>query len=212
MIAFLYIAAAICPYLISGLNPAIIFSKIVYKRDIRTLGSGNPGFTNFRRTFGNRWAWWVLTLDLLKSFVVVLAFSLIFRAAGGDFSEAASFAGLFAIIGHAYPVWYGFKGGKGFLAYLSVVFLIDWRAGLLATALMLILLFTTRYMSLATVLAMLTCPVTLIVFKADLPTVILCSAGVLFMVWRHKGNIKRLLCGEETRFVVNMKKAEKNGS
>ncbi len=207
MIVLLYISAALCAYLIAGLNPAIIFSKLIYKKDIRTCGSGNPGFTNFRRTFGNRWAWWVCAIDLLKSAVIVAIFATLFYHFDRDISLGASFTGLFAIIGHAYPVWYGFKGGKGFLAYLAVVYIIDWRAGLIATGVMLILLFTTKYMSLATIIGMLTCPVTLVLVKADVPTIILCSAGVLFMIWRHKENIKRLAKGTETKFKVRTKQS-----
>lgn len=207
MKALLFVAAALCAYLISGLNPAIIFSKLVYKKDIRTCGSGNPGFTNFRRTFGGPLAWVVLVIDLSKSAVVVAAFAVLFNHFNLDFSLGAAFTGLFAILGHAYPVWYGFKGGKGFLAYLAVVYIIDWKAGLIATGIMLVLLFTTKYMSLATIIAMLTCPVTLIVFDADLATILLCTAGVLFMTWRHKENIKRLFKGTETKFRVKSKKA-----
>lgn len=206
MIALLYVAAAVCAYLISGLNPAIIFSKLVYKKDIRTMGSGNPGFTNFRRTFGGPLAWLVLVLDLSKSAVAVAVFAFLFKQYVGDYSLGASFTGLFAILGHAYPVWYKFKGGKGFLAYLSCVYFIDWRAGLIATAIMVILLAITKYMSVATVVGMLTCPVTLILFKADTPTVLLCTAGVLFMTWRHKENFKRLAKGTESRFSFRSKK------
>lgn len=205
MLVFLFSAAAICAYLLSGLNPAIIFSRGIYKQDIRTLGSKNPGFTNFRRTFGNRWAWWVLTIDLLKSAVVVSVFATLIHIFGGDFSFGAAFTGFFALLGHSYPVWYSFKGGKGFLAYLSVVFIIDWRAGLIAAHIMLLLLFTTKYMSLATIVGMLSCPVTLILVKADVPTICFCCAGVLFMVWRHKENIKRLAKGCETKFKVSTK-------
>lgn len=207
MIVLLYVAAALSAYLISALNPAIIFSTLIYKKDIRTCGSGNPGFTNFRRAFGYKWAWWVLSIDLLKSAVVVGIFAFLFYYFDKDFSLGAAYTGFFALLGHAYPVWYKFKGGKGFLAYLSVVFIIDWRSGLVATALMLILLFTTKYMSLATILGMLTCPLTLVLTKADVPTIILCSAGVLFMTWRHKENIKRLFTGTETKFVVRSKKS-----
>ena len=68
----LYASAAICAYLVAGLNPAIILSKAVYKKDIRTCGSGNPGFTNFKRSFGNKLAWWVLVLDLLILAIILL--------------------------------------------------------------------------------------------------------------------------------------------
>lgn len=202
---FLYIGAALCAYLISGLNPAIIFSKAVYKQDIRTLGSKNPGFTNFRRTFGGPWCWAVLVIDLSKSAVVVALFALLFRLFGEDYSVGAAFTGLFALLGHSFPVWYGFKGGKGFLAYLACVYVIDWRAGAVATVIMLILLYTTKYMSLATIIGMLTCPVTLLAVKADLTTILLCLAGVLFMTWRHAENIKRLFSGTEAKFCSSKK-------
>ena len=204
--ALLLAAFAILAYLISGINPAIIFSKVIYKQDIRTLGSKNPGFTNFRRTFGNRWAWWVLVIDLSKSAVVVAVSSAVLSKMGLDFSLCAACTGLFALLGHAYPVWYGFKGGKGFLAYLAVVYVIDWRAGLVATGVMLVLLFITGYMSVATIVGMLTCPVTLAIARADLPTILLCLAGVLFMTWRHKENIKRLFKGTESKFSLKAKK------
>ena len=75
MRAFLYILAAISGYLVSGWNPAITFSKAIYKKDIRECGSGNPGFTNFRRSFGNRYAWHVLVLDLSKAALVIALFA-----------------------------------------------------------------------------------------------------------------------------------------
>ena len=91
MTAFLFIAAAVCACLVTGFNPAIAFSRLIYKKDIRKEGSGNPGFTNFKRTFGNRWAWWVLTIDLLKAAVVIGIFSFLLWKEGVDFSLAAAF-------------------------------------------------------------------------------------------------------------------------
>ena len=205
MVVLLYVAAALSAYLISALNPAIIFSNVIYKKDIRTCGSGNPGFTNFRRTFGNRFAWWVLGIDLSKGAAVIALFAYLLSLNGVDFSVGAAFTGLFAVIGHSYPVWYSFKGGKGFLVCLSCAFFVDWRCGLIATAIMLILLFTTKYMSLATIVAMLTVPAFLCVFKTEPAAAVLYSLCVLLMVWRHKENIKRLLCGNETRFKVKTK-------
>ncbi len=202
---FLLIAAALCAYLVTGFNPAIAFSQLVYKRDIRKEGSGNPGFTNFRRTFGNRWAWWVLIIDLSKAAVVIAVFAFLLSKNGVDYHAAAAYTGFFAVVGHSYPVWYKFSGGKGFLVCLSTSWFVDWRVGLVATALMLILLFTTKYMSLATIVAMLTCPVLLIVFRADVYTVVFTAAAVLLMTWRHKNNIKRLFKGNETKFKVRTK-------
>ena len=75
----LFIAAAVCGYLVCGINPAILISKLVYKKDIRTCGSGNAGFTNFNRNFGHKWAWWVLLFDLLKGAIVIAVFAILFR-------------------------------------------------------------------------------------------------------------------------------------
>ena len=202
----LYASAAICAYLVAGLNPAIILSKAVYKKDIRTCGSGNPGFTNFKRSFGNKLAWWVLVLDLLKAAVVVAVFAQLFKIYLDDYRLGAAYTGLFAMAGHAYPVWYKFKGGKGFLVYMSVIWFIDWRAGLVALLIMLVLLLTTKYMSLSTVTALLSCPITLLIIRASVPVVILCAVCVIFMAVRHKENFKRLLNGTESKFYLKSKK------
>ncbi len=196
----LYISAAVGAYLLTGINPAIVMSKLIYRKDIRTCGSGNPGFTNFKRSFGNRWTWWVLVFDLTKGAIAVAIFAHLFQVFLGQYQLGAAYTGLFALLGHSYPIWHGFKGGKGFLTYLSVIWFIDWKAGLVAVAVMLILLGITKYMSLSTVSAMLTCPITLIVTKASLPVILMCAASVLYIAIRHKENFKRLLAGTENKF------------
>ena len=114
----LYISAAICAYLIAGWNPAITLSRAVYKKDIREYGSGNAGFTNFKRNFGMRLAWVVLVLDLCKAAVVVSVFASLFERTLGLWQLGAAYTGFIAVLGHAFPIWYGFKGGKGFLVGL----------------------------------------------------------------------------------------------
>ena len=203
---FLYILAAICGYVIAGMNPAIALSKAIYKKDIRECGSGNPGFTNFKRTFGNKWAWWVLVLDLSKAAVVVGLFAWLLSLQGVDFQFAAAYTGIFCMLGHAFPPQYKFKGGKGFLVCLSTMYVIDWRVGLIATAIMIALLLFTGYMSLSTTLAMLLCPVLLIPFGASLPVILMATACVLFMAIRHKENFKRLMSGNESKFILKSKK------
>ena len=200
--AILYVFAAITAYLVGGINPAIVLSKLIYKKDIRTLGSKNPGFTNFKRVFGKKYAWLVFGLDLFKSALLCCVFGPVFSAAAGSFSLGAAYVGLFAMIGHAFPIWYGFKGGKGFLVGLSTVYVIDWRVGLIATLIMIVLLFTTKYMSLSTVTAMLCCPILLALFGAARPTVLIEAATVLFIALRHKENFKRLVAGTESKFAL----------
>ena len=206
MTVLLYILAAVCGYLVAGLNPAIAMSKAIYHKDIRECGSGNPGFTNFKRTFGNKWAWWVLVLDLFKAAVVVWLFAWLLSRQGVDFQLGAAFTGVFCMLGHAFPLQYKFKGGKGFLVCLSTMYVIDPRVGLFATALMIVLLLITKYMSLSTVIAMWTCPMVLIILKAPLSVIFLAVLCVLFMTWRHKENFKRLIQGKESKFVLKSKK------
>lgn len=196
----LFVGTAICAYLISGINPSIILSKTIYGKDIRECGSQNPGFTNFKRTFGGKWAWLVMIIDLSKSAVVTAVFAALFEKCVGSYTFGAAYTGFFALLGHVFPVWYGFRGGKGFLAYMSVVWLIDWRAGLIATIIMLLLLLVTRIMSLSTVCAMLSCPVTLYSLGASAYVVAICAISVLFIAYRHKENFKRLVQGTEKRF------------
>lgn len=197
----LWLAAAVVAYIVSSWNPAITLSKAIYHKDIRTCGSGNPGFTNFKRTFGNKWAWWVMLLDMCKSGVVVLLFAFLFRFFSYDFQIGAAFTGIFALIGHAYPVWYEWKGGKGFLVTLSVVAVVDWRVGLAAFVLMTILLLTTDYMSLSTVTALLLSPVMLIFLKAEPLAIVMVAVMVGFVAVRHRENFKRLLAGTEKHFL-----------
>lgn len=202
----LYILAAVCGYFIAGMNPAIALSKAIYKKDIRECGSGNPGFTNFKRTFGNKWAWWVLVLDLSKAAVVVGLFAWLLSLQGVDFQFGAAYTGMFCMLGHAFPFQFKFKGGKGFLVCLSTMYVIDWRVGLVATGIMIVLLLVTKYMSLSTTLAMLLCPILLIPFGASIPVILMAAACAAFMAVRHKENFIRLMQGKESKSLFGSKK------
>ena len=206
MKVILYILAAVCGYFIAGMNPAIVLSKAIYHKDIRECGSGNPGFTNFKRTFGNQWAWWVLLLDLSKAAVVVGLFAWLLSRQGVDFQLGAAYTGMFCMLGHVFPIQFKFKGGKGFLVCLSTMYVIDWRVGMIATGIMVVLLLITKYMSLSTTIAMLLCPILLVLFGASTPVVLMASFCTVFMAVRHKENFKRLIKGTESKFSLKGKK------
>lgn len=224
----LIISAIICGYLVCGVNPAIVLSKMIYKVDIRTLGSGNAGFTNFKRNFGHKYAWWVLLFDLLKAGVVIAIFAVLFgffsrfgnpsvNFDGDAFKLGASITGLACVLGHSFPAYYRFKGGKGFLVTMSLVWFIDWKIGLIALGVFMVLLFTVNYMSLASVASMLLCPIILIVIRSfdggwtgvEIAYVSVYSAAVLLMAIRHSENLVRLFCGEEKKFYLFGKKSKK---
>lgn len=205
MKAFAYIISAVFAYFVSGLNPAIIMSKAIYKKDICTCGSGNPGFTNFKRVFGNKYAWFVFVLDILKGAVISVVAGLLFRAYVGSWALGVAYAGLFAMLGHAFPIYYGFKGGKGFLVCLSTVWFIDWRAGAIATAVLVIMLPLTKYMSLSTMSALVAGAVAVAAFGGGLAVSIMYAVCVLFVIARHKQNIVRLVQGTESKFSFGKK-------
>ncbi len=205
MKALAYIISAVFAYFVSGLNPAIIMSKAIYKKDIRTCGSGNPGFTNFKRVFGNKYAWFVFVLDILKGAVISVVAGLLFRAYVGSWALGVAYEGLFAMLGHAFPIYYGFKGGKGFLVCLSTVWFIDWRAGAIATAVLVIMLPLTKYMSLSTMSALVAGAVAVAAFGGGLAVSIMYAVCVLFVIVRHKQNIVRLVQGTESKFSFGKK-------
>ena len=205
MKALAYIISAVFAYFVSGLNPAIIMSKAIYKKDIRTCGSGNPGFTNFKRVFGNKYAWFVFVLDILKCAVISVVAGLLFRAYVGSWALGVAYAGLFAMLGHAFPIYYGFKGGKGFLVCLSTVWFIDWRTGAIATAVLVIMLPLTKYMSLSTMSALVAGAVAVAAFGGGLAVSIMYAVCVLFVIVRHKQNIVRLVQGTESKFSFGKK-------
>ena len=205
MKALAYIISAVFAYFVSGLNPAIIMSKAIYKKDIRTCGSGNPGFTNFKRVFGNKYAWFVFVLDILKGAVISVVAGLLFRAYVGSWALGVAYAGLFSMLGHAFPIYYGFKGGKGFLVCLSTVWFIDWRAGAIATAVLVIMLPLTKYMSLSTMSALVAVAVAVAAFGGGLAVSIMYAVCVLFVIVRHKQNIVRLVQGTESKFSFGKK-------
>ena len=204
---WLYITAAVCAFLFSGINPAIILSKLIYHRDIREEGSGNPGFTNFKRVFGGKYAWFVFALDILKSVVFCAVFGTLFGRFYGHYQLGVAFTGFFAMLGHCFPVWYHLKGGKGFLVYVGMIWMIDWRVGLAATAIFLLVLFTIKYMSLASMILAAVSPVILLIAGADSNMVIfLCALSSVLMIFRHRANIVRLINHTESRFSVSSRK------
>ena len=200
--------SAVAAYFLGALNPAIVLSKAIYKKDIRTIGSGNPGFTNFKRTFGNRYAWFVFALDLLKAVVPCVGFGLLFDYTGWGYVFGAVYTGLFAFIGHTFPVYYQFKGGKGYLVCLAILWAADWRSGLVATGVLAVLVLTVKIMSVATLSSLAAGSAALFLFTGDVPAGIIFAACTLFVIARHKDNLKRLVKGEEPKFSLGGSKGK----
>lgn len=185
------IALAIFGYLLGSIPFGLLITRAAGLGDVRKIGSGNIGATNVLRTGNKGLAAATLLLDALKGTVAVVI-------ASRWSQDAAIAAGFGAFIGHLYPVWLGFKGGKGVATYLGVLLGLAWQAALVFAGVWLVVAFVSRYSSLAALAAAVAVPIAL--YYMDMPQ----AAGLLTIMSiivfiRHRTNISRLLAGTETR-------------
>ena len=183
---------AVLAYLLGSIPFGIVITRIMGLGDLRSIGSGNIGATNVLRTGNKRAAAATLLLDAAKGGVAVL----IARYAFGE--DAAQLAGLAAFLGHLFPVWLGFKGGKGVATFLGILLALAWPVGLAACAMWAVTAAVFRISSLAALVAAATSVVWLIVFNQGRMVVLVFILTVLIYV-RHWANIQRLKAGTEPR-------------
>ncbi|PIZ03933.1 MAG: acyl-phosphate glycerol 3-phosphate acyltransferase [Gammaproteobacteria bacterium CG_4_10_14_0_8_um_filter_38_16] len=185
--------AIVLAYLLGSLSSAIIISKILKTADPRTAGSGNAGATNMLRIAGKRQALLVMIADILKGLVAVWI--------GHLFHMHAFWLGLVAfaaVIGHIFPVYFGFKGGKGVATAIGATAGLSFLAGILMAAAWGAVALVTRYSSLASIIAVILAPIFLLIFaKAILfiPSALIAA----LIIWKHKDNIGRLQNKTETK-------------
>ena len=167
---------------------------------MRRHGSGNAGLTNFYRNYGAKCAPMVIAFDMLKAVGAVLLGNYFLGYLLGWGAAGKYFGALFCVIGHMFPVFYGFKGGKGILCSGTLLLLLDWRIALVGWGAFVVLWLTTRYVSLGSVAAAVSLPfTTYFVFHYTACTV-LGTCISLLVLWAHRSNIKRLLSGTESKF------------
>jgi glycerol-3-phosphate acyltransferase PlsY len=179
-------------YLLGSIPFGLILTRLAGKGDIRKVGSGNIGATNVLRT-GSKWlAALTLILDCVKAIVAILLASRLFGA------ETAAAAGAGALIGHLYPLWLSFRGGKGVATFLGVLIGLQfWPAAIAYAAIWLILLLTLRISSVAGMMAAVSAPIVALVLKSALFPILLGFA--VLVLWKHRENILRLRKGTEPR-------------
>lgn len=204
----LLVLIAAIAYILGSVNGSIIVSRYLFHSDVRTMGSGNAGLTNFYRNYGPKGIAGVLGIDIAKGVLAALIGGLIFPLATGDQAlkpEYVDIGRLFAtfclILGHVFPVFYGFRGGKGILCGVSAVFIIDYNAGVIALVVFVLAFLLTRYVSLGSVLGTISVPVTLLAKGFSGLCLILACLSVLLVIMKHGENIVRIIRHKEPRFV-----------
>jgi len=195
--------AAIAAYLVGSLAFAVLVSRAMGLADPRTFGSKNPGATNVLRSGNKAAAGVTLLLDALKGFLPVLLVRLYGKQWGLEEGTVAMVA-LGAFLGHLFPVYFRFKGGKGVATFIGVVFGIHWLLGIATGLTWLILAFFFRYSSLASLVAAVFAPVYYLLLDrvqwyAGKPVVLALFVMAALLAWRHAENIRRLLKGTESR-------------
>lgn len=220
MLYIIAVLTALVAYLLGSISGAIILSRKISGHDIRSEGSKNAGTTNMLRVHGKKAAVFTLLIDIFKGVAAVLIGVLVDKLipADGVYGESAFLLGtmkyiaaVFAIIGHDFPIYFGFKGGKGVATSIGVVMVLDWKIGLIVLIAALIIMLSTRFVSLGSISAAVIYVCAVAVFMAtegsfNLPYFICAVIIALLIIIKHHANITRLKNGTENKLSFKSKK------
>lgn len=188
------VVAAIIGYLLGSISFSVLLTKYKYKQDVRTQGSGNAGATNVARVFGMGAGVLTLVGDMAKTAAAMG----IGAALDGDIGLAIS--GAAALLGHCWPVFFGFRGGKGVSVGAALGLMIDWRVLLIIVAAFAIGFIISRIVSVASIMAAAAMPIAALIVGVSMPKLILALVSGPLVIWMHRSNIVRLFRGEEKKF------------
>ena len=204
-----YIIVAIVAYLLGSISFSVIISKKMAGFDVREKGSGNAGSTNVLRTVGKKAAIITLICDVLKGVIAILIAFLVGKMVSGlDNALLIQLAGVFVILGHTFPVFFRFRGGKGVATALGVLLMTNWQVGLICLVFALILIALTRMVSVGSIAAAILFPVLVLFIDQNY---IVSTSGwdnwsyfiysvivALLVIFNHRENLKRLFSGTES--------------
>ncbi|MGI6083994.1 MAG: glycerol-3-phosphate 1-O-acyltransferase PlsY [Acetivibrionales bacterium] len=195
------IFSSLIGYLLGSVNTSIIIGKFIYKIDVRDYGSGNAGATNTLRTIGKGAAVAVIAGDFLKGVIACLLGRYIFGeiTPGSGVFLGEYFAGFFAVIGHNWPAYFGFKGGKGVMTSFAVILMFSPIAALICLGAFIVIVAITRYVSLGSMVSAVFFLVLAFIFKEPWPMLLIGTVLVALIIIRHSTNIKRLIKGNEKK-------------
>ena len=207
-----YLIIAVISYFLGSCNFSIILSRTLEKRDIRESGSGNAGATNMLRTYGKSLAILTMIGDILKVALAILIAFLILDAPLDTFFKIADnmntaettilhkeFAGFFCVLGHMFPLYFKFKGGKGVATCAGMVILVDWRIALILFAVFVVTIAVSKMISLGSIIIAILYPVLVALYYKDLTLILIAVLFALIVIVAHRQNIKRILNGTENK-------------
>ena len=207
----IYVLVLIMAYLIGSINFSILISKKMAGFDVREKGSNNAGTTNVLRTVGKKAAAITLICDILKGVVAVLLAILIAKISSKNAALLAQIAAIEVVIGHTFPVFFGFKGGKGVATSLGILLLINWKIGLICLIFGVALIAVTRMVSLGSISAAILFAILTIFIQdsyiANGNYIVFAFMLAGFIIFNHRKNLVRIFKGEENR--ISFKKKER---
>lgn len=217
MFALAFILIAFFSYILGSLNFGVILSKRFEKDDVRTHGSGNAGTTNMLRNYGKKLAAFTILGDMVKVAVAIGLSLLIIKMMHSDENQLPSlfydtmfiksFSGFFCVLGHIFPCFFNFKGGKGVATAGGMVFVIDWRIALILLAVFAVVVIATKYVSLGSIIMAVLYPVFIYVFYKSIPLTLIAAVFTIIVVIAHRENIKKLMSHTENK--INLKRDKK---
>ena len=192
------LAVAVIAYLIGSIPTGYIIVKAKTGQDIRTVGSGSTGATNVKRVLGKNYFFLVMLLDALKGALPVILAKL-FATVGISVGLAPVIAAVAVIIGHSKSIFLQFKGGKSVASGVGTILALNWIVGLIIALVWGIITYTTKYVSVGSIIALIVSPFVMYFLHAPIAYVAYCALGAIYIVYLHRENIKRLINGNENK-------------
>lgn len=185
-------------YLIGSIPTGYIIVKLATGQDIRTIGSGSTGATNVKRVMGKKWFFITLLLDAFKGALPVVLAAL-FASNFTDIGLLPVLAAVAVILGHSKSVFLKFTGGKSVASGVGTILALNWIVGLIIAAIWGIITYTSKYVSLGSIIALAISPFLMYLFDQPAAYIVYCALGAIYIIYLHRSNIQRLIKGEENK-------------
>ncbi len=185
-------------YLIGSIPTGYIIVKLATGQDIRTIGSGSTGATNVKRVMGKKWFFITLLLDAFKGALPVVLAAL-FASNFTDIGLLPVLAAVAVILGHSKSVFLKFTGGKSVASGVGTILALNWIVGLIIAAIWGIITYTSKYVSLGSIIALAISPFLMYFFNQPVAYIVYCALGAIYIIYLHRSNIQRLIKGEENK-------------